>query len=151
MTLYLLNCPSMPLPLPLLKISGKSTHCYPIRRRCLVHNAANKGQYPQVIRVRSLLAVCPCIPRAEPGEKWAPSILERKVIDPFTRAMDTLADLNILTWNFRDPVCRTDYEGFSDSMVEFQAQNAAAPTPPAEPEEEHEYAPFPYKVFLAMQ
>ena len=153
MALYLRGCPSMPLPLPLLKISGKSTHCYPIGRRCLVHNAANKGQYSQVIRVRSLLAVCPRIPRAEPGEKWTLSSLERKVIEPFTRAMDTLAGLNILTWKFREPVCRDDYEGFADSMVEFQVGQPVPVSPMSADcsDTKREYGPFDYKAFLAIR
>lgn len=151
MARYLRGCPSMLLPLPLLSVSGKSPHCYPLGRRCLVHNAANKGQEPQVIRVRSLLAVCPRIPRTEPGEKWSPSILERKVIAPFTAAMNILAALDILKWKFQEPVCRDGYDGFADSKIEFRVPDAAPPTPPAEPEEEPAYAPFPYNDFLAMQ
>lgn len=155
MALYLRGCPSMPLPLPLLAVSGKSPHSYPLGRRCLVHNAVNKGQERQTIRVRSLLAVCPRIPRAEPGEKWSPSILERKVIEPFTAAMNTLATLNILTWKFQEPVCRNDYDGFSDSMVEFQVQAEGAvpvsPMPADCSDTKREYGPFNYKAFLSIR
>lgn len=151
MALYLRGCPSMLLPLPLLAINGKSPHCYPLGRRCLVHNAANKGQKSQVIRVRSLLAVCPRIPRTEPGEKWSPSILERKVIDPFTTAMDMLEKCGVFVWKFREPVCRSDYESFSDSIVEFQVQDANAPALPAGPDEELACGPFNYPDFLAIR
>lgn len=153
MALYLRGCPSMPLPLPLLAVSGKSPHCYPLGRRCLVHNAANKGQERQAIRVRSLLAVCPRIPRPASQERWLPSVLERKVIDPFTAAMDSLKKCGLFVWNFREPVCRDDYEGFSDSMVEFQV----GPPPPAGPvpadcsDTKREYGPFDYKAFLAIR
>ena len=153
MALYLRGCPSMPLPLPLLAVSGKSPHCYPLGRRCLVHNAANKGQERQAIRVRSLLAVCPRIPRPASQERWLPSVLERKVIDPFTTAMNILAALGILTWNFRESVCRDDYEGFSDSMVEFQVglPAPAGPVPADHADTKREYGPFDYKAFLAIR
>ena len=154
MAAYLRGCPSMDLPLPLLAVRGKSPHCYPLGRRCLVHDAANGGGQ-QAIRVRSLLAVCPCIPRPDSKESWPPSILERKVIEPFTAAMARLADGGILTWKFREPLCRNDYEGFSDSMVEFQVQaEGAAPVSPMPADcsdTKREYGPFDYKAFLAIR
>ena len=153
MALYLRGCPSMPLPLPLLAVSGKSPHCYPLGRRCLVHNAANKGQERQAIRVRSLLAVCPRIPRPASQERWLPSVLERKVIDPFTAAMDSLKKCGIFVWKFREPVCRDDYEGFSDSMVEFQVglPAPAGPVPADHADTKQEYGQFDYKAFLAIK
>lgn len=155
MARYLLNCPSIPLPLPLLSVSGKSPHSYPLGRRCLVHNAANKGREWQAIRVRSLLAVCPRIPRPGSEEKWVPSILERKVIDPFTAAMNILEKCGIFVWKFREPVCRDDYEGFSNSMVEFQLQtegsSPASPIPMECAGAKREYGPFNYKEFHAIR
>lgn len=155
MALYLRGCPSMPLPLPLLAISGKSPHCYPLGRRCLVHNAANKGKERQAIRVRSLLAVCPRIPRPAFKEEWSPSILERKVIDPFTAAMDSLKKCGIFVWKFREPVCRDDYEGFSNNLVEFQLQTEepapVSPIPVERTDTKRKYSPFDYKKFLAIK
>ena len=151
MAKYLLKCSSMPLPLPLLAIDGRSPHSYALGRRCLVHNAANKGREWQPSRVRSLLAVCPHTNRPAPQEKWPPSILERKVIAPFTAAMNTLMKCGILNWMFREPVCRNDYEGFSDSIVEFQVPDVNAPALPVETEAEPEYAPFDYDAFLALR
>ena len=132
----------MALPLPLLAISGKSPHSYLLGRRCLVHNAANKDRVGQPIRVSSLLTVCPCIPRPEPGEKWSPSMLKRKVITPFTSAMNALAGSGILTWKFREPAYWSDYEEFSNSIVDFQVtrmSNAAVPASPVESNEEFLY------------
>ena len=103
--------------------------------------------------MRSLLAVCPRIPRPASQERWLPSVLERKVIDPFTAAMDSLKKCGIFVWKFREPVCRDDYEGFSDSMVEFQV----GPPPPAGPvpadhaDTKQEYGQFDYKAFLAIK
>lgn len=154
MAAYLLGCPSMNLPLPLLA-RGELPHCYPLGRRCLVHNATNKGKGTQAIRVRSLLAACPRLPRPASEERWPPCILERKVIAPFTAAMDSLADVGILTWKFRDSVCRNDYEGFSDSVVEFQVQAEgvapASPMPADHADTKREYGPFDYKAFLAIR
>lgn len=129
---YLLDRPSMPLPLELLAIDGRSPHSYSLGRRCLLHKAINKGQ-ERPICVRSLLAVCPRIPRPDPGKKWRPSELEKWVIAPFTNAMNSLEKRGILTWNFQTLVCRDDYEGFVNCMVEFQTRDTATPLLPAIP------------------
>ena len=67
--------------------------------------------------------------------------------------MARLADGGILTWKFREPLCRNDYEGFSDSMVEFQVGESApvSPMPADHADTEREYGPFDYKAFLAIR
>lgn len=129
---YLLDRPSMPLPLDLLAIDGRSPHSYFLGRRCLLHKAINKGQ-ERPICIRSLLAVCPRIPRPGPDEKWRPSDLEKLVIIPLTKAMDSLEESGIFTWKFREPVCRDDYDSFANGMIEFQVQDTAVPSLPATP------------------
>ena len=152
MALYLRNCPSMPLPLPLLATGVRAPHMYFLGRRCLLHRAINKGQ-DRSLSVGSLLDACPSIPRPAPEKEWPPSVLERKVIAPFEAAMKTLADNGILPpWKFREPVCRNDYEGFANSMVEFQTTNDTAPTLSAESSESKEWHDsFNYDAFLAIR
>ncbi len=144
MALYLRGgCSTMALPRQLLAISGKSPHSYVLGRRCLVHNAANKERLWQPIRVGSLLSVCPRLPRPKPGEKWSPSILDRKVITPFRSAMNALANSGILSWKFREPAYWSDYEEFSNSIVDFlvtQVSNPIFPPLPVESDDE-----FPYE------
>ena len=151
MARYLLGCSTMRLPLSLLAVSGRSSHSYLLGRRCLVYDAANRDRKQQPIRVENLLAFCPRITKPAPQEKWSPSILERKVIDPFTAAMNSLVALDILTWNFREPVCREDYDGFASSIIEFQISDTDAPAPPAEPETEYTCDSFDYDGFLALR
>lgn len=154
MALYLRRgCSAMSLPLPLLAIDGKLAHSYPLGRRCLVHNATNKGREWQPIRVGSLLAVCPRIPRPDPEEKWPPSILERRVITPFTSAMNALTDCGILTWRFQEPTSRSDYEDFSNNIVEFRLQNNRLHTPSVEEKENPAciWSPDDTKWFLGLR
>ena len=154
MALYLRDgCSLMSLPLSLLAINGKSPNSYLLGRRCLVHNAANKGQEWQAIRVGHMLAVCPRILRPKPGENWSPSILARNVISPFTTAMNTLAAHGILAWEFREPVCRDDYEGFSNNMIDFRVtrmSGAVIIASSTESNEEFSYNEFDNKWFQAL-
>ena len=152
MALYLRDgCSAMPLPLSLLAISGKSPHSYSLGRRCLVYSAANKGREWQPIRVENLLTVCPRIPRPMPQEKWTPSFLERNVIIPFTTAMNSLAACGIFTWKFREPVCRGDYEGFTNSVVEFRLPDAVISDPPVEANTECKWSPDDTDWFLGLR
>ena len=141
----------MSLPLSLLAINGKSPHSYSLGRRCLVYNAANKGREWQPIRVENLLTVCPRIPRPKPQEKWTPSFLDRNVIIPFTKAMKTLAERGILTWEFREPVCREDYEGFANSVVEFRLPDAVISDPPVEANTECKWSQADTDWFLGLR
>lgn len=120
MAQYLLNCPVTELPQSLLSIIKKY---YLLGRRCLIHQAVNKERTSQAIRVERLLAACPHIPQPEPDKTWSPSVLERKVINPFTAAMDSLAELRILQWNFKRPGTYSSYEQFIDNIVEFHMLN----------------------------
>lgn len=70
---YLLGRPSMPLPLNLLAIDGRSPHSYFLGRRCLLHKAINKGQ-DRPICIRSLLAVCPASPDPALMKSGGPAI-----------------------------------------------------------------------------
>lgn len=48
--------------------------------------------------------------------------------------MKQLVDKCILSsWKFREPVCRDDYDGFANGMIEFQVQDTAVPALPATP------------------
>lgn len=114
---YLLHRPVIELPHSLMSINKKY---YSLGRRCLIHQAVNQERTCQRIRVKNLLAVCPHIPQPEPDGTWQPSILERKVISPFTTAMNSLADLQILQWNFQNPTKYENYDQFADSIMEFQ-------------------------------
>lgn len=125
MAQYLLNQSPIVLPRSLLRISKRY---YSLGRRCLIHQAINHTRTHQVLRAATLLAVCPYIPQPAPDEKWQPSILERKVITPFTAAMNSLADNQILRWNFKNPVKCNNYEQFSEGIVEFQILDGSQST-----------------------
>ena len=155
MAQYLLNRPTLSLPLSLFSVSRKFPNGYLLGRRCLLHNVINKGREPQVIRIRSLLDVCHRIPRPDPEKKWYPSKLKNRVIVPFEETMKHLVDKRILaSWEFQAPVCRDDYDGFADGMVEFQVRGTAAAALLAAPallaESNAEFV-FDYDAFLALR
>lgn len=69
-------------------------------------------------------------------------MLKRKVITPFTSAMNALVGSGILTWKFREPAYWSDYEEFSNSIVDFQVtrmSNAAVPASPVESNSNEEF------------
>lgn len=152
MAQYLLNRPTLSLPLPLFAVSRKFPNGYLLGRRCLLHNVINKEREPQVIRIRSLLDVCHHIPRPDSGEMWYPSTLKNKVIVPFEMTMKHLVDKHILSsWEFQAPVCRNNYDDFANGMVEFQVRDTATPAAPTLPAKSDAELVFDYDTFLALR
>lgn len=152
MALYLRDgCSSMSFPHALFTVTGRSPNSYLLGRRCLVHNASNKDRVWQSIRVGNLLAVCPRIPRPNPLEKWSPSILEKKVISPFGKAMKPLADSGILTWRFREPASYDNYESFADNIVEFRLPDNITHTTSVEEKPACIWSPADTKWFLDLR
>ena len=143
---YLNDSYIMQYPLDLLKVDDRNPSTYLIGRKLALHNSIDNNRRKgtsEIIGVATLLETCAfTIPSYEEVTAQRGS-LSQKIITPFEKALDALADGGVIRWEYCNSkgepltdqqVKAFDYATFSQAYIKFEVLEAPPRVLPELPE-----------------